>query len=89
MQRLRCQRPTFEVEQLLLVSVCLDHDVFILADTFDLAHGSFKVKQQQIVKASQRNHEVKLLIIERIWLFCPTMEKEIFHLIVSTCEAML
>src|SRR5262245_13054640 len=65
-ERFGGERPALEVELLELVSVALDHDVFLLTDALDLLDRGFQLEQAQVVQRAERDHQVELLVAPRI-----------------------
>src|SRR5262249_61569842 len=58
--------PALQVELLQLIAVALEHDVALLADALDLFTGGVELEEAQVVQAAERDHEIEILIAERV-----------------------
>ena len=65
-ERLGGERPALEVEQLLLVTIALEHDVTALAHTLNLGERGLQFEDAQVVQTAQRDDEVEMFIAPRI-----------------------
>src|SRR5438477_3619971 len=65
-ERLARERPAFQIEELLLVAIALEHDVPVLADAFDFTQGRLQLEQPQVVQGAERDDEIEVLVAPRI-----------------------
>src|SRR6185436_14403926 len=54
--------PALQVKQLALTAITLNQNVFVLSHTFHFSKSRLKFKRAEVVKASQRNHQIELLV---------------------------
>src|SRR5215217_8656202 len=88
-KRFARERPALQIELLELAAVAFEHDVALLADALDFGQRRLQLEQPQVVKAAERNHQVELVVAERISILRAVLEELVLHVRVGVGEAMI
>jgi hypothetical protein len=84
-----CERPTLNIEQLLLVAIALEHDVALFSDSLNFTESGLKLEDTEVVERGEGDNEIEGFVIEGVWILS-TVDKEVrLELRMHACEPVL